>query len=187
MKYIIRLTASIILFVFTVMGNAAEEAPDSVRQLAETLYSWGENPVLIAAVEEQNAQNMTLDMIKQRDTTWRATTGIDDFMKPLMENTAAKELSRLEKSKPYYFELFLMDNQGANVAMTNKTSDYWQGDEAKFTQSFNAGQGAVHISPVEFDESAQAYLVQVSVPVMAGGKAIGALTIGINVDVLEGQ
>jgi hypothetical protein len=80
-----------------------------------------------------------------------------------------------------------MDNQGANVAMTNKTSDYWQGDEAKFTDSFKNGVGAIHISTVEFDESAQAYLVQVSVPVMEGGKAIGALTIGVNIDELEAQ
>jgi len=50
--------------------------------------------------------------------------------------------------------------------MTNKTSDYWQGDEAKFTESFKGGSGAVHIGDVEFDQSAQAYLVQISVPVM---------------------
>ncbi|WP_197466328.1 MULTISPECIES: hypothetical protein [unclassified Oleiphilus] len=80
-----------------------------------------------------------------------------------------------------------MDNQGANVAMTNKTSDYWQGDEAKWQESFKDGAGAVHIGDVEFDESAQAYLVQVSVPVMDGGTAIGAITIGINLDDLEAQ
>lgn len=78
-----------------------------------------------------------------------------------------------------------MDNQGANVAMTNKTSDYWQGDESKFTQSYRGGKGATHIGDVEFDESAQAYLVQVSVPVIESGKAIGAVTIGVNIDELE--
>jgi hypothetical protein len=165
----------------------AEEAPDTVKKLAEGLKGWGENPTLVAAVKEQNAKQQTLDAIKSRDATWRKTSGIDDFMKPLMENEAAKELIRLEKSKPYYFELFLMDNQGANVAMTNKTSDYWQGDEDKFSKSFNGGNGAVHIGEVEFDESAQAYLVQVSVPVMEDGSAIGALTIGVNIDILEKQ
>ena len=57
-------------------------------------------------------------------------------MKALMNNSAAKELLKFESSKPYFTEVFLMDNQGANVAMTNKTSDYWQGDEAKFIESF---------------------------------------------------
>ena len=102
-----------------------------------------------------------------------------------MTNPAAKELGKLEKSKPYFLEVFLMDKQGANVAMTNKTSDYWQGDEAKFTKSYNGGAGGVDIGKVKFDNSSQAYLVQVSVPVMDGDKAIGALTIGINLDELD--
>ena len=76
-----------------------------------------------------------------------------------------------------------MDNQGANVCMTDKTSDYWQGDEAKFQKSYNNGAGGMDISDVKFDDSSQAYIVQVSVPVKdAGGKVIGAVTIGIDVD-----
>lgn len=183
---ICRLATLFACLLFTSLA-VAEEAPSSVKQLAGTLRPWGENPILVAAVKAQNAKGLTLDAIKARDEIWRKTSGVDDFMKPLMENEAARELSRLEASKPFYFELFLMDNQGANVAMTNKTSDYWQGDEAKFTKSFNNGQGAIHISEVEFDESAQAYLVQVSIPIMDGAEAIGALTIGINIDLLEAQ
>jgi hypothetical protein len=38
---------------------------------------------------------------------------------------------------------------------------------------------------VEFDDSAQAYLCQVSVPVKDGGKVIGAVTIGIDVDQIQ--
>jgi hypothetical protein len=41
------------------------------------------------------------------------------------------------------------------------------------------------VDEVEFDESTQAYLVQVSVPVMDGGRAIGAITFGIDVDKAE--
>lgn len=85
----------------------------------------------------------------------------------------------------YYAEIFVMDNQGANVAMTDKTSDYWQGDEAKFKKSFNDGAGAVFVDDVEFDDSAQAYLVQVSVPVKDGDKVIGAITFGIDVEKVE--
>jgi len=173
------------VLMFHAVLAVAEQAPERVKQLAENLKTWGENPVLVAAVKAQNAEKQTLEQIKQRDETWSNTSGVDAYMQKLMSNQAAVELRRLEQSEPYYFELFLMDDQGANVAMTNKTSDYWQGDEAKFTESFHGGQGAVHISEVEFDESAQAYLVQVSVPVMEAGSAIGALTIGINVDELE--
>jgi len=60
--------------------------------------------------------------------------------------------------------------------MTNKTSDYWQGDEVKWQESFKGGAGAVHIGEIEFNGSAQDYLVQISVPVVEGDKAIGAKT-----------
>jgi len=78
-----------------------------------------------------------------------------------------------------------MDNQGANVAITDKTSDYWQGDEPKFTEAYNKGSGAIHISDVNFDDSTQAYLVHVSVPVMDGKKTIGVITFGVNVNKIE--
>lgn len=173
--------------VLAASASFAEEAPDSVKQLVPGLQDWGTIPAIVSAVKAKNGSGETLDQVKQRDAEWRETSGIDAGMKAMMENDAANELLKLESSQDYFFELFLMDNQGANIAMTNKTSDYWQGDEAKFTESFKGGQGAVHLGDVEFDESAQAYLVQVSIPVVDAGKAIGAMTIGINIDVLEGQ
>jgi len=111
-------------------------------------------------------------------------------MEPYFENQAADELARLESNADYVMESFAMDNQGGIVGATNKTSDYWQGDEAKFTESFKGGSGAVHIGEmhigeIEFDDSAQSYLVQVSVPVMKDGSAIGAITIGIDIDSFE--
>ena len=44
---------------------------------------------------------------------------------------------------------------------------------------FNNGSGSVFIDEVEFDESAQCYMVQVSIPVMNGNTAVGAITFGI--------
>ena len=41
------------------------------------------------------------------------------------------------------------------------------------------------VDEVEFDDSSQSYLVQVSVPVKDGGKAIGAITFGIDVDKID--
>ncbi|MDR6963776.1 cache domain-containing protein [Shewanella putrefaciens] len=160
----------------------AEEVPQAVIDLADSLMPLGREVVLVNAVKAQNAQGKSLESIKTLDEKWIATEGIDDFMSSLMNNEAAKFLTTYEASKPYYQEIFLMDNQGANVAMTSKTSDYWQGDEDKWQKSFADGKGDKHIGPVKFDTSSQAYLVQISVPVMDGDTAIGAITIGINLD-----
>ena len=84
-------------------------------------------------------------------------------------------------------EAFAMDHVGLNVAVSDPTSDYWQGDEAKWRQTYKVGADAIHISDVELDESTQTYQSQVSLPVVDpdGGAPIGAVTFGINVELLQ--
>jgi len=141
--------------------------------------------VIVAAVKAENDKGKSLDQIKAMDKKWKATAGVADYMKALMTSECGNHLKKLQNGQAFYAEIFIMDNQGANVAMTDKTSDYWQGDEAKFKESYKGGAGAVHISEVEFDDSTQAYLVQVSVPVKDNGKVIGAITFGVDVDKIE--
>ncbi len=175
------------LFVLTLAFGVshAEKAPQKIYDLADsTLAKLGTDPVIVAAVKEQNAKGTSLTEIQAMDEKWKGDAGIADYMSALMESDLGKHLRQIQESEPYYSEIFVMDNQGANVGMTDKTSDYWQGDEAKFKNSYAGGAGAVFVDEVEFDDSSQAYLVQVSVPVMDGGKAIGAITFGIDVDKL---
>lgn len=182
-KGICFLMAGMLLTVCCESTLAAEKAPQKVVDLVNLkLVDLGKDPVIVNAVLAENAKGKTLDQIKQMDAKWMATPGVADFMKALMESECGRHLRAIGNSAPFYAEIFVMDNQGANVAMTNKTTDYWQGDEAKFTESYKGGIGAVHFGEVKFDESAQAYLVQVSVPVLSAGKAIGAITIGIDMD-----
>ena len=84
-------------------------------------------------------------------------------------------------------EIFVMDARGLNVAQSDVTSDYWQGDEAKWQDTFSKGPGAVHISEVEEDESTQTFQSQVSMSVTdpADGSVIGAITVGVNVEMLN--
>jgi len=173
-------------FIGMLNAFAAEKAPQAIIDFAHAeLVKWGTDPVIIEAVKAENAKRKTLDQIKAMDEQWKATPGIVDFMSKLMESECGKHLRNLQEQTPYFAEIFVMDNQGANVAMTDKTSDYWQGDEAKFIEAYNEGAGGIHISDVEFDESTQTYLVQVSGPVKDGDTVIGAVTIGIDVDIFE--
>jgi len=162
---------------------AGEQAPQKLVDYVKShLVAFGTDATLVAAVKAENAKMKTLDQIKDMDAKWIAFAGVADYMKALMNNPCAKRLLEIRKESKFFSEIFVMDNQGANVCMTDKTSDYWQGDEAKFTKSFANGTGAIDIGEVKFDDSSQLYLVQASVPVMDGGKAIGAITFGIDID-----
>lgn len=164
---------------------AGEKAPAEVGKLAKsTLADMGRDPVIVEAVKAENARGKSLSSIKEMDDKWKNTPGIADFMQKMMDSKCGRHLRDLQDSKPYFAEIFVMDNQGANVCLTDKTSDFWQGDEAKFQNSFKGGNGAVFVDGVEFDDSTQSYISQISVPVLDGDKAIGAITFGIDVDKL---
>ncbi|MCP4116698.1 MAG: hypothetical protein GY737_15060 [Desulfobacteraceae bacterium] len=178
--------AGMFLIVGSGVGHAGEKPPKEVFDLANSvLAKLGTDPVIVAAVNAENAKGKTLTQIKEKDEKWRNTPGIVNYMNAIMESQCGKHLRTLQNSAPYYLEIFVMDNQGANVAMTDKTSDYWQGDEAKFQKAYNNGKGAVFVDDVEFDDSSQAYLSQVSVPVKDGGRVIGSITFGIDLDKIE--
>jgi hypothetical protein len=184
------LISSAMLAMFLVVSflpaYAGEKAPQKVIDLANTkLAAIGTDPVIVKAVKAENAKGKTLAQIKAMDGKWRAHAGVADYMQAMINSECGKRIAQIQDSASYYAEIFVMDNQGANVSMTDKTSDYWQGDEAKFNKSFADGAGAVFVDEVEFDDSAQAYLVQISVPVKDGNNAIGAITFGIDVDKIE--
>lgn len=79
-----------------------------------------------------------------------------------------------------------MDSVGLNAAVSHVTSDMWQGDEAKYTETYMAGPDAVHFSEIEKDESTGRYQGQISFTVVdpASGEALGAITVGVDADSL---
>lgn len=185
-KLFIFVLVSIAMILGIGMAQAGEKAPQGVYDLANSkLMDLGTNPIVVEAVKAQNAKGMSLAQIKEKDNEWKTHAGIADYMESLMTSECGKHLREIQNSADFYAEIFVMDNKGANVAMTDKTSDYWQGDEAKFKKSFNSGVGALFVDEVEFDDSSQAYLVQVSLPVKDGENVIGAITVGIDIDRIE--
>ena len=173
------------LAALAVLGGPAtggDKAPQKVLDMVPKLVKHGADPAIVGAVRAQNARGASLERIREMDKEWMATPGVNDFMRSLMTNACSRQLKSIKASAPYFAEIFVMDNKGANVCMTDKTSDYWQGDEPKWTRSYNSGAGGTDISDVKFDDSAQAYLVQISFPVRDGGAVIGAVTVGVNIE-----
>ncbi len=172
--------------------QAEDEFTAPLTALATSdIAAFASDPVLIAAINAQNAVTGGYDQaeIDALDTQWRAEVGATS--RPLIDATLSNAASQYlagvqEASLGKYTEIFAMDAKGLNVAQSTLTSDYWQGDEDKFTASFGAGAGAVHLGEIEQDESTQVFQSQVSVPVTdpATGAVIGAITVGVDVSML---
>ena len=180
--------------VFAAIGagsaSANEFEPQIREMISSQLKSWVSDPVIIAAIKAQNDKHASLDAgaIDTLDKQWRAEAKAGGSG-PLIDATLANDLSKFLKTKKeesggLFSEVFVMDNKGLNVGQSDVTSDYMQGDEAKWQKTYGAGSDSVFIDEVEFDDSTEAFLSQVSLTIADGGTAIGAITIGVNVEKL---
>lgn len=176
--------ASLVLLGCTFAANA-QSAGDAQKLLADEaarLQTWGSDPAIVAAVKAQNAKRVPAAQVTLLDEQWAAGTA-EALVKQVTAGPCADHLRSLLSAS--HGETFVMDNQGALVCATAKTTDYWQGDEAKWQRAFNAGKGDVFIDRPKFDDSSAQRLAQISVPVLDKGVAIGAITVGVSVDKLQ--
>lgn len=168
----------------------AVDAPPAMKSFVETdVMTWAQSEQVITAIAAQNAQTAgsSAAQIEAWDTQWRAEVGQD--AQPLISDVMGRPLSaflaeQVAASGGRITEIFVMDALGLNVAASDVTSDYWQGDEDKYSKSYGAGAGAVFVDEVEFDESSQTYQGQVSMALTdpATGEVIGAMTVGLNAE-----
>lgn len=164
-----------------------DELQALLKAKMRTVQHMALNPVLIEAVRRQNAEKLAINSIKERDDDWKATKSLTPFKRSLQDNSAGKLLKRYVSRNPSLNEAFLTDNQGANVAAFPATSDYWQGDEEKWTGSFNDGTGQMFLGPLERDDSTNTVAVQVSAPLFHQGETIGVLVVGVTFDYLNSK
>tara|TARA_R110002095_G_scaffold862_1_gene3841 strand:+ start:8567 stop:9151 length:585 start_codon:yes stop_codon:yes gene_type:complete len=184
---------AIAAFAGLVTTAAANDYTVAIQKMVDSdVRNWAQSDQVVAAVKEQNKKSAGLSQsdIDSQDKQWRAETagGDQSMINAVLANSLSSYLKDVKgKSQGLYTEIFVMDMKGLNVGQSDVTSDYWQGDEAKWQKTYGVGPSAVLIDEVEFDDSSQTYQSQVSIAVVdpATNEAIGAVTVGVNVEMLE--
>ncbi|MEH0075764.1 hypothetical protein V6L76_13845 [Pannonibacter sp. Pt2] len=171
---------------------AANEFQQELETLARTrITELAKTSEVVAAVIEQNRRtgSYTQADIQRLDAEWAEQAR--SINQPMIDEVMDNALSRLlvnkqETSGGLFTEIIVMDAKGLNVGQSELTSDFWQGDESKWRETMLKGPGSLDISDISQDESTQSIQSQVSLPVIdpATGEAIGALTVGVNIEQL---
>ncbi len=182
---------SAIFAVAASLSQADEFGPALEAYLADVVSGYTSDSVLVEAIRQQNQVTGGYDnaRILELDQAWRAEVGASSTptISPVMENAASDYLRDVvENAGGTITEIFIMDAQGLNVAASSVTSDYWQGDEDKFSMTYLNGAGSSHIGEVEFDDSTQSFQSQISVAIVdpTSQQPVGAMTVGINAEAL---
>ena len=157
-----------------------DEVVGTLDEKLHYLEELTQNRFLIVAAESANVLNaeLTDEEITVLDTRWRETnvSEMTDDMRYFFTNNAASQLNEFQRQHPEFVEIFMTDKYGLNIAQTNKTTDYYQADEAWWVQTYYNGDGKAYVGAKEFDESAGLESIPLYTPVYSDrGEVIGII------------
>jgi hypothetical protein len=172
-----------VMIALVLAGQAGgPSSPAAAASVKETAYARVAKAQAIArdagvrsAVVASNAVVETPEQIQKKDASWIANKH-DPLRQVIVQAPCSGHLRDLVKDDTIVVEAFVMNERGTLVCSINETSDYMQGDEAKWQKTYQEGREAFVEEPA-FDASTGTYAIQVSVPVSEAGKRIGALTL----------
>jgi hypothetical protein len=184
-----------IFFSFLATAHAAEAPPQPDigmldNALIDGIRGWANTPVVHLTLEERNRKNASLDQAKidALDKRWRAEREATDqpLITAVLSSPLSGYLTRIQaNSLGLYSELFVIDAKGLNAGQSAITSDYWQGDEAKWQKTFPVGPDAVFIDKPEFHKETGTWRAQINLTLAKAGQQIGSITVEVNLTELE--
>jgi hypothetical protein len=148
--------------------------------LAQTI---ARDSAIHAAVAASNAVAELPAEVRRRDAYWTGNPR-DPRRQAIVQAPCSGKLREMVKEDGLVVEAFVMNDRGTLVCSVAETSDYWQGDEAKWQRTFVDGKDAFVEEPA-FDASSGKYAIQVSVPIQEAGKRIGAVTLTLKLNRLD--
>jgi len=171
--------------------SADEEA--HVRTLAEKLFSKIDSALNLQQAIDEGPRMENLTDVLNFDSRWQALapTKAPELAKAILELPGSRTLHAWKMAhREYVTEALLINDRGTLAAMSQLTSDYWQGDERKFTRVIEnleaglSGRDAIYISDIRYDASTSRFQITVSAPVgpVSGNLPKGILALGLDIE-----
>ncbi len=174
---------SLMLSTFLATGAFAEaltpEQTTALNKQIEEIKKLGSDAKVVEAVKAVNTAALA-DYKDMTQDKWKELPVLDPKVRYFSKNALAEYLKT--KKTDMITEIFVNAADGTKVAFLAKTSNWSHKGKPKHDDPMagKTWQGAI-----EMDESTGLKSIQVAVPVMDGGKAIGALTVGFSITKLK--
>jgi hypothetical protein len=147
-------------------------------------------PMVLQAIREQNARfsDVSSTDIQILDSAYRSEieTGDLKMVSAILSTPLSRYLkAKQDASQGVIVEFFITDRNGLNVGESRVTTDFWQGDENKYLETFARDSDEIFVDRAERDETTQALEAQASFTIRdAAGAAIGIATVTIALDAI---
>lgn len=143
---------------------------------------WATAPNVIAAAREASAEHeaqeltgLSVDEVEARFANQKSLN--------LFPATDAYLSSQIARSV-HFGEVFITDENGFNVALTNPTSDFVQSDEGWWVSAMDRG---IAVGQVQYDESARIWSIDISVRIddSQTGERLGVMKAVLGVSLIQ--
>lgn len=167
-------SAAALLAVFALAAQADPVTPEmqgAVDKYKSKLVEWAANPTIVAAVKESNAKGGLAPGMT--NAKWDELGDKDPVVAGFQNSPAGKLVSKWEEDKNLG-KLNVRDEKGNLVAASSSAKPllYNNASRAPFANGLKGAWSANEAKP---DPTTQRKSVQISAPVLDGGKAIGVL------------
>jgi hypothetical protein len=157
--------------------DAALQAKINTRLTA--IRALAADPVIVRAVKDANG-TVPADQAAMTQEKWASLSVLDPFVRAFTKNEAATALK--DKRTDEVAEVFVSSARGTKVAFLAKPTNWSHKGMPKHETPMS---GKTWQGEPAMDESTGLQTIQVSVPVLDGGKPIGSLVVGLAVSKLR--
>lgn len=164
-----------------------------ITRLAERLFSEIESSLNLQQAIEAGPRMENQADVLNFDAGWRALAPMQapELAKAILELPGSRALHAWKiTQEDIVTEVLLTNELGTLTAMSQLTSDYWQGDERKFTRVMEnlraglTGLEAMYLSDIRYDASTSRFQITVSTPVgpVSDGIPTGIIALGLDIE-----
>lgn len=165
-----------LLPINTWAGDVTPKMQPKIDAYKKQAMTWAADPVIVKAVKESNAKGPIPMM---GNAKWRELKEDDPIVKALIDNPAGQLMTKwLNADAKGINKIVLSGDKSHRVAFTSMPAVYLGKGKPNFDTSFNDGK-AWQQGESKPDPSTNIESVQISAPVMEGGKVIGVLLVAL--------
>ena len=174
--------------------SAMNEIDREINNKLQLIQAYADDETVIDYLETVNREFDAMEnaesYINRTDKEWISEQGelITPFMQKLISNRLSENIRKTIEKKEFYkhkhghtifSEIFLTNKYGANVAQTQKTSDYYQADEEWWIRSKSEDY---YVGGLNYDESAGVYALDITASVRSkSGEFLGVIKAVFNI------
>ncbi len=136
------------------------------------------------AIQSGLSETERMAEIEATEALWPTLTPDSARIQALLQNDLSLQMQAFMASNQHFAEIFITDRIGRLIAATQKTSDYWQADEAWWQAAILLDENMLNLEALNYDESAQVHSIDISLPLYqvtaTGRELVGVIKAVLN-------